>query len=641
MNYQEFYCIFKYINFRKQETILGLSLWYFAYKKNYLYKNTYINAKNYIYSDMIEIPRIYGNSDIVNKYNKTIYYKFENMIRMIKKYKNIQHIKICNADQIIKREDLPINLKILSINNFVNISSLPNKLCILHITNSHVHRLPKLPKTLKVLIVRLEALMNCKIGKLPKGLKTLKLENCSSQRIIFPNNIKILSLINCDNTLIIGMSNCVKKLTIYPFGNIEKLSDNLKVLKVDGAAFTNVNILPNRLKELYVINPRELYGKLPNSLRIFKLYAGNSRSFTKKTSKKIECDNSDLVMSHNIKIISIGYGIILKDAKNFFDNLPNSLKKLEYLGEYNKDIRGLPDGLTSLEFGKDVTSKIINLPLNLKYFNTGNIIYEDENRLTIMLSFFKNKNNRFVMTDLDKLKELTIFSPNFDIKKCPKNIKKINTHIDPVNFNLPEKLEELNYYYNDGKNNDKFINFGTLPKELKKLRINGYYYKINENMILPKKIEEISIYGNTGETIPQLPKGIKYVNFGCNSNIDMPKLPDSIQEIIIDRDYQDSNINYLPNELKTLIIAPFGNFGYFKGNINYLPDGLKALSLNSMHLHIINTKLPDSLIYLRVGKETILRYRKLPKNLRILIQYYGAIKFRPEEIPKDVITIYL
>ena len=99
------------INFRKQETILGLSLWYFAHKKNYLYKNTYINAKNYIYSDMIEIPRIYGNSDIVNKYNKTIYYKFENMIRMIKKYKNIQHIKICNADQIIKREDLPINFK--------------------------------------------------------------------------------------------------------------------------------------------------------------------------------------------------------------------------------------------------------------------------------------------------------------------------------------------------------------------------------------------------------------------------------------------------------------------------------------------------------------------------------------------------
>ena len=121
----------------------------------------------------------------------------------------------------------------------------------------------------------------------------------------------------------------------------------------------------------------------------------------------------------------------------------------------------------------------------------------------------------------------------------------------------------------------------------------------------------------------------------------MPKLPDSVQEIIIDRDYRCSNINYLPNELKTLIITPFGNFGCLNGKINFLPDGLKVLSLDSMYLHTINTKLPDSLIYLRVGKETILRYRKLPKNLRFLIQYYGAIKFRPEEIPKDVITIYL
>ena len=80
---------------------------------------------------------------------------------------------------------------------------------------------------------------------------------------------------------------------------------------------------------------------------------------------QIDCNNIDIIdnLPNSIKEIEFGYNFGLE-----LQNLPNSIKKISFHPDsrYDKELNCLPEFVEYLELGKDYDKKISKFPLNLK-----------------------------------------------------------------------------------------------------------------------------------------------------------------------------------------------------------------------------------------------------------------------------------
>jgi hypothetical protein len=195
----------------------------------------------------------------------------------------------------------------------------------------------------------------------------------------------------------------------------------------------------------------------------------------------------------------------------------------------------------------------------------------------------------------DTIEELETFHKyDNELIDLPKNLKKLhinglfNKNVD----NLPESLEELDLV---GTNFDKPIVY--LPKSLKKLSI-GYNFNHELNTKnLPENLEYLKIYGSFDMDLSDLPKSTNTLCIHSKMKVNLSNISPYVETLIID----DSTIS------ESLVVCD-------------LPETIKQLILNSHYIEIIN--LPNKLEYLEVSYLSIIKSMDLLNMMNNKIQMY-------------------
>lgn len=170
-------------------------------------------------------------------------------------------------------------------------------------------------------------------------------------------------------------------------------------------------------------------------------------------------------------------------------NIPNYIQYIKLTVEYDNDISNLPDSVISIICGDYFTTRINKYPTYLKYLDLG-FSYNEElkglpetlEHLEVGFCFEYSINNI-----PDNIKTLKIKSREYiyPIEKLPSNLKILSIYdmCDSVLI-LPDKIEELTLmgYFN--------CEFEYLPKTLKKLYLNNNYSD-NLRLKIPKHINVV------------------------------------------------------------------------------------------------------------------------------------------------------
>lgn len=342
--------------------------------------------------------------------------------------------------------------------------------------------------------------------------------------------------------------------------------------------------------------------------------------------------------------------------------LPKYLKKLRFGKNFNQSLENveLPDSLEILEFADYKNSlfsvklpknlkKIINkstiitrtlyslpffLPKNVKKINLGSE-YSYKNNAFVFpktlkkLAISGNLNNKIIFTEmydeLKRLKSLEILDKiEFAINKLPDNIKKLKLPFDydstKTSVILPTKLEHLTISGNVC--NESIIN--NLPTTIKSLEIiNNLDFELG---IISSSLNKIFLNFTPTETT-QNPKNKKlngpFVIIAYKKNIMASEVkniifPNSVKKIIFSDEFNCSiPMIKLPEELEKLKIS--GK----KCNeqiINNLPQSLQSLEI-VVDLEFELNSLPFSLKHLFINvpyKQITINQTNLPNSLETI-----------------------
>jgi hypothetical protein len=195
----------------------------------------------------------------------------------------------------------------------------------------------------------------------------------------------------------------------------------------------------------------------------------------------------------------------------------NTLQFIEFYGEYNYPLDGLPDSIIEINIcGWDFNQPINKLPYYL-----------------LCLNFLgaSNKFNKPINCSNSNLQKLNLKSSEFNqpIDNLPSNLKILilpNKFNQPVE-NLPCTIEEIYF----GQEFNQSLDY------------------------LPNSIVELFLHENFSQSLDNLPNSIKKLSIRFNGSMTNIKsllnLPKSIEEILID--FNSTDINNFTNKIKIKI----------------------------------------------------------------------------------------
>ncbi len=219
---------------------------------------------------------------------------------------------------------------------------------------------------------------------------------------------------------------------------------------------------------------------------------------------------------------------------------------------------------------------------------------------------------------------------NYEIRKWPKNLRVLK--MDRISYSkpipkLPDTLEKLSL-----SSNFNYKNTDVIPENIMCLKIDSPL----QNLEKFKKLTHLTI-GNFNSLDKKInfPPNLTHLNFNCIYNFVLDNLPKTLSHLTLY--YYNLPITNLPKNLRYLKI------GTMSSHIAYLNPKLEHLNIelswtiadnwvNHIHGNIIQTKIPDSLIDLKLNgfKEAI----EFPSNLKKLkmIDYHNKLVNLPDSI---------
>jgi hypothetical protein len=438
------------------------------------------------------------------------------------------------------------------------ITSWPNNLSHLIFGKLYNLKFPVLPKT--VIYLKLGCRFDHDIMHLPNGLKYLELGQSfggnivrlpnklthfiSNQTIWFnydryecvlpdlPNTIIYLKLGDNTNQEIKQLSKNLRYLHIgYSFNHVlPKLPDTLIYLKLGTSYSHKLYNLPHNL--VYLELGHHYNHKLPKiSSHLKQLMLGQNfnnilPNINNITHLTIERGfNSDI---HKFTMLppSLTHLTWINDQNS--PDLPSSLTHLTWICKH-KPI--LPQSLTHLTYYKynhnSITLKIIN------YFTPSHIVLPDN----ITYLDYDSTDKLYVLPK--KLTHLIVRENiNYDFKEYPSELTHIEwkcNHTLPI---LPDSLKQLKL----GPEYHKKIT--KLPNQL--IRLIMYNCSFTCNLISNRRVHiEPNMFPEDGDCKikctcipPVVPKTLKYLELNCHYITALPELPDSIEELWMQYNYE-------------------------------------------------------------------------------------------------------
>ena len=257
--------------------------------------------------------------------------------------------------------------------------------------------------------------------------------------------------------------------------------------------------------------------------------------------------NQPIIISENITRITFG------DRFNKIVSIHKNVTHLTFGNNFNQKII-IPQNVTHLTFGNDFNQKII-IPQNVTH-----------------LTFGRKFNQQVIIPD--NVTHLTFYENFNPLNKISNNITNL---IINNNYNKEIKIpENITHLTCKSCYDSSFDQLNKLPINLTHLTIGKYF---NPFIVLPN---------------------IKYIRLNCNNVNFMEFLPNSVEELVLENEF-NLELNNLPNSVKK--ISFYGN-NYDK-EINCLPEFIE---------------------YIRLNKSYEKQIKKFPLNLKI-IECYEKYKY--------------
>ncbi|KYR01324.1 hypothetical protein DLAC_02045 [Tieghemostelium lacteum] len=405
----------------------------------------------------------------------------------------------------------------------------------------------------------------------------------------------------------------------------DQINGNTGTIDSESIGITHLSIIHVITKSLYQLIDYNI--KLPSidqlidfsvtfnqTLRVMEL--GAISSF--KNEKPIDCTGFRIPSSVETLAIRSGFSLRLQVG-----TLPPNLTELsmsyDFVSEDFKWSSMIPKTLLSLI-----------LPTNFNYNLQIGDLCEPLERLEIS----RNCSLPFIKKGLlpKTLKYLYIgsnFSGEFEVDSLPESLETLKLHGLKCDSKLPKlplllKNLELPSYSSFETNLPFIINYGCLPKSLKKLVIPNFD-EMFENGLFPDSIEELKLWQfNQTLELNSLPKNLKTLELNnFNSEISLGSLPEGLESLVLDNAFnQKISKGNLPSTLKYL---KFGSCLEKKMiELESLPLSLETLELrsdapirNGEILHCCNLK---KLYVDRLPKMVL--HEILPKSLKELYLDY-------------------
>lgn len=206
-----------------------------------------------------------------------------------------------------------------------------------------------------------------------------------------PSRIKVLRLMNTFNYPIDNLPDSIIQLEISGKFNhtINRLPNNLTHLIFNSHAHNDmqneITNFPPNLINLQLPDNKINIDNLPQNL--IHLNVGCSVDSLDKLPEKIthltirsNCPVDNLPES--VKYLEFGYNF-----NQPVDNLPRNIVKLTFGGRFNQQVNNLPYGLVDLEFGLYFNQSIDNLPCNVKTLKLGNGFKKEITSLPVKLEY--------------------------------------------------------------------------------------------------------------------------------------------------------------------------------------------------------------------------------------------------------------
>ncbi len=220
------------------------------------------------------------------------------------------------------------------------------------------------------------------------------------------------------------------------------------------------------------------------------------------------------------------------------------------------------------------------------------------------------------INNIPKHVEHILLGNNFISKldNLPNNIKKI-TFLDKCEYNysldnLPDSINYIKFGFQTNYN----LPLDNLPNNLKHLSLpSNYNHYLNK---LPDSIEELILNENYNLPINKYPKNLKKIYFGNKYNHELINFPNRIEYLRLGQDYNYS-FNIIPFTVKELIL-----------NCNKKENILSLLSFGYFNKYYKINILPCllSLEYLYLSESFEFNLNEIPINIKTLEFYYDFSK---------------
>ncbi len=344
-------------------------------------------------------------------------------------------------NEVIEKNSLPETLEVLifgkSFNQKIKGGILPKKLKVLILGDSYDQQLNKntLPKKLKILSLGSKYKQEIDIKTIPIDLEVLEMHNDYNKNIVkHLLNLKILRIYD-DGDYAVNLNELPKSIEFLDLKNIQDIKcnldknglPNLKILKIDGNIFNNLN-------DLDILAP---------NVKFIELYNNSTNNFV---NVKIFPKNLEyLVLNSNY--IEPGYNPKYEYYINFKD-IENNLLSDDELDE-NKE--------------REIFQEKIQ---NLKY-----------------LSLHENKKQKYLLNNLPfSLETIKFYKMQFEVNNLPITISKIYLEREddikylnkiPFGCRIDNIFEEESIVIHNHIVNNEIYNFKNIVGNIKELDIIG------------------------------------------------------------------------------------------------------------------------------------------------------------------------
>ena len=283
-------------------------------------------------------------------------------------------------DEVIEKNSLPETLEVLifgkSFNQKIKGGVLPKKLKVLIFGDSYDHQLIKntLPKKLKILSLGSKYKQEIDIETIPKNLEVLEMHNYYNKNIVkHLLNLKILRIYD-SNDYILNLNKLPKSIEFLDLRNIKDIKykldlemPNLKILKIDGNVFNNLNDLDILAPNVKFI---ELYNNSTNNFVNVKIFPKDLEYLVLK-SNYIE-PGYNPKYEYYINFTDIENNLLSDDEldenkeREIFQEKIQNLKYLSLHGNKKQQylLNNLPYSLETIKFDK-MQFEVSNLPITV------------------------------------------------------------------------------------------------------------------------------------------------------------------------------------------------------------------------------------------------------------------------------------